>query len=506
MGNCIKSEKNVRKVQKIVPTGSETLHMVAVVFNPAGFNTRKELYKKFEKELFLNVSNTKRSSVILWTIECLFPGQTDYSVTDSRNPYHIQVRAPHKIWLKENLINLAVKQFPSDWQYMAWVDADIIFEQYEVADRTIAALKISPVVQMFEDINFLGPDNEILETNKSFGYFCQNTRAIDVANFDKAYPHPGFAWAMTRTAYKMVNGLPDFSIVGNCDNHFAYAMLGRVDESIPEAAWGYVSVGYRNFLHGMQSALMSMQRTLASGQRLGPGYVPGMKIRHLWHGDWRDRGYVTRWACLHVQGTTFDPAEHLARDDGMLVLKDRRFLEPIERYFTSRKEDSKQVVTDHKNKHSTAAKLEPLHQRKQLPDGNERRALEPVQRVRIPQEQKQKPAPVVTRHTKTTKHQQGKQRNEKHRRHREDKHYEDDECDYYHHEDGHNGNGHCHDGPSHGHGGGLHNHFSGHCHDEPSHGHGYGHNDNYSSHCHDVGGHGTTTGHDIFSAGHSAYC
>ena len=43
-------------------------------------------------------------------------------------PGHLQITAPSVLWLKENLINIAVQRLSKDVEYIAWLDADIEFD------------------------------------------------------------------------------------------------------------------------------------------------------------------------------------------------------------------------------------------------------------------------------------------------------------------------------------------------------------------------------------------
>lgn len=48
-------------------------------------------------------------------IECIYDWQTEFSATQADNPRHIQVKAEHPLWHKENLLNIAIKHLPQDW-------------------------------------------------------------------------------------------------------------------------------------------------------------------------------------------------------------------------------------------------------------------------------------------------------------------------------------------------------------------------------------------------------
>ena len=102
--------------------------VITVIFNPMRYKTRYDLYRKFSRHM-------SQSGVILLTVECIFESENDsylpkqkFEVTQAKNPQHLQISAPSVIWLKENLINIAVQRLPLDIEYIAWLDADIEFE------------------------------------------------------------------------------------------------------------------------------------------------------------------------------------------------------------------------------------------------------------------------------------------------------------------------------------------------------------------------------------------
>jgi hypothetical protein len=102
--------------------------VITVVFNPIRYRSRYEAYHKFDEHM-------TRSGVTLLTIECIFEGEEElglakqkFELTRPNDPRHLQIRAPSIFWLKENLINIAVKRLPLYVEYVAWLDADIEFE------------------------------------------------------------------------------------------------------------------------------------------------------------------------------------------------------------------------------------------------------------------------------------------------------------------------------------------------------------------------------------------
>ena len=76
-----------------------------------------------------------QSDVTLITVECIFESaerfglsRQSFEMTQANNPRHLQIVAPSVLWVKENLINVAVKSLPLTFEYIAWIDADIEFD------------------------------------------------------------------------------------------------------------------------------------------------------------------------------------------------------------------------------------------------------------------------------------------------------------------------------------------------------------------------------------------
>lgn len=90
---------------------------------------------------------------------------------------------------------------------------------------------------------------------------------------------------MRRSAFVSMGGLFEYSIVGSGDSHFVYALLNRVDETIPKM----LTDDYRQHLHQWAQRV-----TRVANRGHDVSYAP-LKIYHYWHGSREDRGYVSRW-------------------------------------------------------------------------------------------------------------------------------------------------------------------------------------------------------------------
>ncbi|CAF1334421.1 unnamed protein product [Rotaria sordida] len=288
--------------------------VITVLFNPIKYKSRYDLYHKFNKHML-------RCGIKLFTIECIFdideqfglPRQR-FEITRANEPRHLQIKAPSVIWLKENLINIAVKHLPSSIEYIAWLDADIEFQSYDWPYLAIDQLRHYPIVQLFQLSFFLGPSGkkQILRRDYSFVYSITHGEPIDFRRSSECYFHPGYAWAMRRKTFDDIGGLLDFSILGSGDIHFAYALLNRIDETIPSE----IHNDYRRLANVWGERVAQV-----AGNGTHVSYIP-VNIWHHWHGSRRDRRYTERWALL--ERFQFSPLTDLEKNDrtGLIRLTD----------------------------------------------------------------------------------------------------------------------------------------------------------------------------------------
>lgn len=314
-------------VPHCIPISPDKLHVIAVIQNPIRYQSRYRLYQQFAKEM-------REAGVDLWTIELSF-GERAPAVTVHEQTRQIQVNTLDELWHKENLINLAISRLPSDWQYVAWIDADITFQRPDWVQETLQQLQHYHVVQMWETAVDLGPHGQVLTTHHSFisqylkgRPYCYKARG----NYYEMW-HPGFAWAASREAINHLGGLIDTAILGAGDNHMAHALVGMVDKTCARG----LHPNYFKHLHIWQTRA---ERNI----RRDVGIVQGT-ILHHWHGKKVDRRYHDRWQILVDH--QYDPDWDVKRDaQGVLQLVDHgdvrsiALRDSIRRYFRMRQEDS----------------------------------------------------------------------------------------------------------------------------------------------------------------------
>ena len=276
-------------------------------------------------------------------------------MTDRPRHQYIQVRTKSELWLKENLINVAVANLPFDWQNVCWLDSDVMFLRPNWVGECIHKLQHYKFLQMFSHARDLGPNYEMLpeeyphangvsfinswmqgtlaedlskggkrKTNPTILADLKKVRS-DIVQLEKDFAKlvedeyyygygarrifPGLAWACTREAWDEVGGLLDCAIWGGGDWHMAHALVDKTDSMMHTG----LSANYKQ--------IVSQWHTLAQKHiRQNVGVMEG-SIVHMWHGKKTVRGYGDKHRILARLG--FDPIKHLKRDfQGVYQLQD----------------------------------------------------------------------------------------------------------------------------------------------------------------------------------------
>jgi hypothetical protein len=300
----------------------DKFHVVTCLFNPCRFSRRYELYHKF-------VEYVKRFTDNIWTVEASL-GHRDF-VTDGSNPKNIQLRTKDELWLKENLLNIAISRLPSDFEAVAWVDADIEFQRADWFTETLHQLQVYEVVQMWSTAIDLGPDQEALALHHSFmSQYLKHGSVFPEGPYHEW--HPGYAWAANRRFIEEV-GLYDRAIMGAGDRHMALAMIGNADKSLhPRASEHY------------KKSVLDWQERCEKILRRDVGCV-NQNLYHFFHGRKKLRQYWDRWKV--ITDHLYDPYKDVKYNHrGILQLHDdgsMRFLrlrDKIRAYNRARNDNS----------------------------------------------------------------------------------------------------------------------------------------------------------------------
>lgn len=261
---------------------NNTLHVIGVVSNTVRYHSRPRLFREWLARMEVT------PNVKVYIVEMAF-GDRKFEFTEPDNPSHLQLRSSSSIWVKECMINLAVKRLlPKDWKYVCWSDTDIAWRDPNWAQETMHQLQHFQVVQPWSDALDLGPNGDVLQHFRSFGR--QHQLRIPKQMWPAQpyqYAHTGYAVAATRLFWENTGGLPDFCILGSADHHLLFGCIGRIKETIH----GKMSPSFFRRLIEWQSRAMKVTKGEV-------GYVTG-RLEHFWHGSKKRRYYRERWTILY---------------------------------------------------------------------------------------------------------------------------------------------------------------------------------------------------------------
>jgi hypothetical protein len=296
------------------------LNVILVVSNPCLFARRFILLKEFVQRLELEEEN-----IHLHIVELAY-GKQRFYVTNPNNKRHLQIRAEHPLWHKENMINVGIRKLlPSDWKAVAWIDADIEFENPNWAMDTLRILNGSrDIVQLFSHCIDMDKNEEAMSIFPSFGF--QYMKKLPYSKKPINFWHPGYAWACTRKTYERIGGLYELGILGSGDNIMALSFIQKAKMATNED----YSEEYKQSIYDFEKKVKLVR----------VGYVPGI-IRHFYHGSKKNRNYENRWKMLTDHN--YSPNIHVTKDEnGVLIPTDecpRGLLDDITNYFKSRNDD-----------------------------------------------------------------------------------------------------------------------------------------------------------------------
>lgn len=278
------------------------LAIVTSHFNSCGHQILRDNYWRWKESLGPLSAN-------LTSVELSFDGEFH---TDSR--IQIDGGPENVMFQKEALLNIAFRQLPDHYRYVAWIDHDVLFIDPDWAVKTVELLRDNhAAVQLFDWIWDLNRDGRRI-TNHWIGSVHKRGRG-----------NPGTAWAARRDYLDDIGGLCDTMISGGGD--------------VPCAA-GLADIDWQHYYTEISPALRAdnrrwVERARAARGDLDYGCLAG-PVLHLYHGNRHNRQYKRRTRML----ATFVPNRDLRRNtDGIWEWANADLQRQVSDYFVSRRED-----------------------------------------------------------------------------------------------------------------------------------------------------------------------
>jgi len=297
------------------------------------FDFNKSIFGKKNLDLFIsNYSNKDNLKIILCE------GVYNEELPDYSNKIfkHLKFKLHNILWVKENLINLAIKNLPDDAEFIAWSDRDIYFLNPSWIEDTIKKLKVYDVVQPWSEVIHLNSYFNLnliskRKTHISFSNKSVLSAAIDhINNESKISTATGQIWAINKSFYKKIEKINDIEIIGGADSIIANFCILK-DPNYEKILNEKTTTKLKNYWILYKEKFKDVKYS----------YIDGLII-HYWHGDLQDRKYSERANVLI--NLNYNPEEDISYDEnGVLQFteKGKRLELPIKEYFESRKESEK---------------------------------------------------------------------------------------------------------------------------------------------------------------------
>jgi hypothetical protein len=296
------------------------LYIIVPYFNFFDFDRPKQNLISF-------INNNNFSNKVRLIISEGVYGDKSLDIKSNKIFNHLKFKLNDIIWVKENLINLAIKNLPSDWKYVLWCDKDILFKNNDWAEKSIEKLSLSDVIQPWSRLFLLQESQRKIPQKINQLTWSESILFLKKENIPN-HAHCGMAWGINRNFYQKINKILDWQIVGQADVTFAFC-CGLKDKQ----------------------KLLSFAKTKTMGDMLLEyaenfndvkyDYVQN-DIYHLFHGELKSKNYFSRLEILSKYN--YNPYKDICYDsNGVLCLtkKGKRMSDDIKEYFFNRNEDNK---------------------------------------------------------------------------------------------------------------------------------------------------------------------
>ena len=287
-------------------------------------------YRRFRVDL-------AETGVPLLTVEVAF-GDQPFELRKSDSDILVRLRGRDVLWQKERILNIGVKRLPPDCDKVAWIDADVLFQNPRWAVETSRLLEEYVVVQPYSHCVRLRRDelscdapslpwgNREAQIFYSMAYGLFSKGRTSLRSFFE-HGQCGLAWACRRSVIER-HGLYDANLLGTGDTDISYAMYGH---------WDYWML--KRFGPAVQEHLKRWAERFYVDVQGSVVFVEGL-VLHLWHGDMEHRLYGEPLEVLH----DFDPDRDVEIDPSTSLYRWSEEASPTlkawcQHYFAARREE-----------------------------------------------------------------------------------------------------------------------------------------------------------------------
>ena len=304
---------------------------ITAFFNPAKYCNKIENYRIFKESI-------KKQGLKFVCVELAF-GNEPFELSEEDADILVQVRSKSILWQKERLLNIGLKHLPEDCDKVAWLDADIIFEDNNWIKKSKELLEKYAVIQLFSlSVNLPeGEKNPCDKIPKKFLFSYGFGKISPGFNYSLAFwgdnklkrkGNPGHAWAIRRDIIEEC-GFFDKGILGSGDDIMAGAFIGS---SLYDDAQGF-----NDELKKSRDIWANKIFSLTKGS----SFYMDNTVFHLWHGNKKNRFYIRRYNT--IKKLIFDPEKDLKINEWGCWewnTKEELLKDEVKKYFLKRQEET----------------------------------------------------------------------------------------------------------------------------------------------------------------------
>ena len=295
---------------------SKDMAICLVIFNPT---KSKKLISNYWKM----IEKLEPLKLPVFTLELVF----NDNAPELPNAFH--VHGSSYMFHKERLCRLLEERVPKQFKKLAFMDADLVYDDPKWYSETSKLLNSYDVVQMFEDAHWMNNAfTEPILRRKS-------TLFMEEKIYNHKH-HPGFAWAFRREWYNKV-GYFDWAISGSGDTLSSAKWLMK---TLPANFQSLPKPMFREYIKFFDKPTPKIT------------YLKGIDVFHLYHGSRKNRQYTERHKLLD----TPEDIRALIKinKEGVYEWRDKKKWNPIFfKYFMDRKDDEDdEIILEIPNKSS----------------------------------------------------------------------------------------------------------------------------------------------------------
>lgn len=189
---------------------------VCCYFNPCHYKNKLKNYKIFREGIV-------RTGIKLLTVELVF-GNDDFELSSFSDVLQLKTGEENIMWQMERLLNIGIQKLIKDgYEKIAWLGADVIFDDDLWVENLSRALDVYPICQGFKNICLpCDTDRKGEYAPGAVSHYYQ------INEIPKDTSCPGGVWAAKAEILKQIP-LYDYGIIGGGDNLFFWGIFFSQD-------------------------------------------------------------------------------------------------------------------------------------------------------------------------------------------------------------------------------------------------------------------------------------